>query len=370
MQAARDVHDDRLHRTSARLADGRELLYYDDAPGHDRADAVDGRPLPPSQTTSELRRDPLTGAEVVIAGHRQTRTYKPPADLCPLCPTQPGRPTEIPAAEYDVVVFENRFPSLSMAAEAPAEVGGLAAVRAGRGRCDVVVFASDHDGSLAGASRRRLRTVIDALADRTAVLSQQAGIEQVFPFENRGEDIGVTLHHPHGQIYAYPFVTPRTRRKLEAARRHRDGTGRSLFADVLDAELADGRRIIVAGRRWVAYTPAAARWPYELLLIPRRHVADLADLDAEERAELAEILPVLLGGFERLFDGPGSYIAGWQQAPVNEGRDEFRLHLELFTMRRSSDKLKYLAGSESGAGVWINDILPEQAAERLREVCR
>ena len=193
-----------MKKTSTRLADGRELLYYDSRDDAVR-DAVDRRPLDPISTTSEVRRDPLLGDSVAIASHRQGRTYHPPADECPLCPSRDGRLSEIPAADYDVAVFENRFPSLAGDA----------------GRCEVVCFTSDHDASFADLTEEQAALVLEAWTDRTAELAELPQVEQVFCFENRGAEIGVTLGHPHGQIYAYPFVTPRTELMLRSAAEHR-----------------------------------------------------------------------------------------------------------------------------------------------------
>ena len=197
-------------------------------------------------------------------------------------------------------------------------------------------------------------------------------MEQVFCFENRGAEIGVTLGHPHGQIYGYPFVTPRTELMLRAAAEHRGGTGRNLFDDVVAGEIADGSRIVLTGEHWVAFVPYAAHWPYEVHLYPRRRVPDLRALDDAARTEFPQIYLELLRRFDRIFgdaEPPTPYIAAWHQAPFHEaGREDFGLHLELFTIRRTSGKLKFLAGSESGMSVFINDVPPETAAERLREV--
>jgi len=178
----------------------------------------------------------------------------------------------------------------------------------------------------------------------------------------------VTQPHPHGQIYAYPFITPRTTRALESARAYYRRTGGNLYDDVLAAERADGSRIVTESGLWVAFVPHAARWPYEVHLYPKRRVPDLASLDATERKELAGVELDIFGRFARLFDAPAPYIAGWHQAPVHDGREIFALHLELFTSRRTSDKLKYLAGSESGMDAFASDVLPEAAAARLREL--
>jgi UDPglucose--hexose-1-phosphate uridylyltransferase len=353
-----------ITRTSTRLADGRELLYYDERPPADRP-APDPRQLPPVSTSSELRRDPLRDEWVVIASHRQGRTFLPPAEQCPLCPSRPGRPTEIPAGDYDVAVFENRFPSLVEDATG-AEEGGLLATRPGRGRCEVVCFTPDHDACFATLPPSRVETVLEAWADRTRELAALPAVEHVFVFENRGEEIGVTLSHPHGQIYAYPFVPPRTLLTLASARRHRERTGGCLLCDLQAAERAAGVRVLAATDRWTAYVPHAARWPFELQLAPCRHLPDLPALDRDERAELARLYPELLRRLDGVFGVRMPYVAAWQQAPVRADRDLAHLYLEVFSIRRATGKLKYLAGSESAAGVWVNDIPPERAAELLR----
>jgi UDPglucose--hexose-1-phosphate uridylyltransferase len=356
----------KARKTRIELADGRELIYYDEDPASERV-AVDSRRLPQTIVHSEVRRDPLRGEWVIMASHRQGRTHLPPAENCPLCPSTPGRQTEIPSGDYDVVVFENRFPSLTERTDPP-DAGGdeLVARRPGLGRCEVVCFTADHDASFGGLSTARLRTVVDVLADRTRELSAMAGVEQVFPFENRGEEIGVTLHHPHGQIYAYPFVAPVTARMLESARRHRDSVGGCLFCAVLAAEDSAGVRVVGRSQGWTAFVPAAARWPFEVHIYPTRHLPDLDALDGAEKDALAPLLKDVLARFDGLFDSPMPYMATWHQAPVHEGRELGHLHLEIFSIKRSADKLKYLASSESGAGVWINDVGPERAAEMLR----
>ncbi|CAL9444060.1 Galactose-1-phosphate uridylyltransferase [Streptomyces sp. enrichment culture] len=350
-----------MKKTSTRLADGRELIYYDLRDDTVR-DAVDRRPLERTVTTSEIRRDALLGDSVAVASHRQGRTYHPPADECPLCPSRGERLSEIPDSSYDVVVFENRFPSLA----------------GDSGRCEVVCFTSDHHASFADLGEEQARLVLDAWTDRTAELSHLPSVEQVFCFENRGAEIGVTLGHPHGQIYAYPFTTPRTALMLRSLASHKEATGgENLFDAVVERERA-GERVVLEGEHWVAFVPYAAHWPYEVHLYPKRRVPDLLGLDEAARTEFPQVYLELLKRFDRIFgegEPPTPYIAAWHQAPFGQleefdgvSRDDFALHLELFTIRRTSGKLKFLAGSESGMGVFINDVPPERAAERLREV--
>jgi UDPglucose--hexose-1-phosphate uridylyltransferase len=357
-----------MNRTMTTLADGREVIYYDEDPGRDRT-AKDERELPPPSPPSEIRYDPVLDEWVAIAAHRQSRTFLPSTDQCPLCPSRPGRATEVPATEYDVVVFENRFPAFSgrFPDEPEDAPSGPGSAGPGLGRCEVVCFTSRHDSWLGALSERRVRLVVDALADRTAVLSGLADVAQVFCFENRGEEIGVTLRHPHGQIYGYPFVTPTTRRMLESAARHRDRAGRNLFADLLAAERAAGVRVVVSNEHWTGYVPAAARWPYEIHVLPHRQVPDLPSLTDPERDAFGPLYLDLLRRLDGMFGIPMPYVAAWHQAPVREGRDLAYLHLRLFSVRRAPGKLKFLAGSESAMGVFINDVRPEQAARMLRE---
>jgi len=356
-------------RTAIRLADGRELIYFDERPGAAR-DAVDRRPLPAPPPAAQLRLDPLVDEWVAIAAHRQTRTFLPPTETCPLCPSTAEFASEIPARDYDVVVFENQFPSFSdrVAPDEVTSITELTPVRPAIGHAEVVCFTSDHNASFASLPPTRVRTVVDALADRTEDLSARPGVAQVFPFENRGVEIGVTLHHPHGQIYAFPVVPPRTRLMLRAATRHAERTnGRNLFADVLAAEHSAKVRVVGGNEHWTAYVPAAARWPFEVHLAPHRRVPDIPALRPDERAAFGPLYLDLLRRFDALFGRPMPYIAAWHQAVVGAGRDLGYLHLQLFSIRRAADKLKFLAGSESAMGFFINDVVPEQAAQALRD---
>lgn len=360
---------DGVRVTPARLADGREIVYFDEDGAPPRVPEPDRRNLPPLSTASELRFDPLLREWVVIASHRQGRTHMPAADACPLCPSTADRATEVPAGDYDVVVFENRFPSL--AADGGRVLDDVGEVersrRPGTGRCEVVVFGPDHNASFADLTPRRVRTVLEAWTQRTRALSALPGTEQVYCFENRGAEIGVTLPHPHGQIYALPFVTPRTRRILDSARAHRERTGRDLFADVLHAEQEAGLRVVARGEHWTAFVPAAARWPVEVHFYPHRPVPDLPSLTDAERDGFGPLYLDVLRRLDRLFGLPLPYISAWHQAPVRTGRDLSRLRLEVFSVRRAPDRLKYLAGTESGMGVFVNDVAPETVARRLRE---
>ena len=363
------VADNSIIRHRHTLADGRDLIYFDDPQTTLPPErAADLRELDPRPATARMRQDPLSGEWVSIAAARQNRVFLPPAHLDPLAPSTPENPSEVPS-NYDVAVFENKSPSfgpLLTDAEAPAgltdlDTIGLNRIRTSVGRCEVVCFSPENEGSFASLSIVRARTVIEAWAERTHALSQLPGIEQVFPFENRGEAIGVTLHHPHGQIYSYPYVTPRTQRVIASL----DQYGPTLFADILASEQAGGR-VVLTGEHWTAFVPFAARWPIEVHMLPHRQVPDFAATSLAERDELAVLYRRLLRGIDALYDTPTPYIAAWHQAPVSVRREEIRLMLQVTSPRRAEDKLKFLAGSEAAMGAWIGDVTPEQAADKIR----
>jgi UDPglucose--hexose-1-phosphate uridylyltransferase len=320
---------------------------------------------------SELRWNPVLEEWVITATERQDRTFLPPADYCPLCPTRAGGfPTEIPAHDFEIVVFENKFPSLRWTPPSPAiDSGELYRVAPARGVCEVVVYSPRHNGTLADASVAEIERLIDVWSDRYAELGARAGIEYVYIFENKGEVIGVTLHHPHGQIYAFPFIPPKIEKELEAAARHLNRTGECLFCRIAREELTDGRRIVLESPGFVAAVPFFARWPYETHIWSRRHLGSLLELDVEEKRDLARVLKTLLLKYDHLWGFSMPYMMVIHQNPT-DGRphESYHFHIEFYLPHRAPNKLKYLAGVESGAGTFINDTLAEEKAAELRAV--
>jgi UDPglucose--hexose-1-phosphate uridylyltransferase len=318
---------------------------------------------------SELRWNPLLGEWVATATHRQERTFLPPADFCPLCPTKEGGfPTEVPESNYDIVVFENRFPSLRPDPPEPAVHGSeLYPVRPAQGVCEVVLYSSDHTTTLAGETVEQIYQLIRVWTDRFQALGALPFVEYVFVFENKGEAIGVTLHHPHGQIYAYPFIPPVVARELEQCRAHHERNGSCLLCDILAEEQRDGRRIVAENGSFVAFIPFYARWPYELHIYSRRHLQALDELTQSEQRDLSVMLKMVLVAFDRLFDLSFPYMMVIHQRPVDGGSyDYYHFHIEFYPPLRTATKMKYLAGSETGAGLFINDTLAEEKAAELR----
>jgi UDPglucose--hexose-1-phosphate uridylyltransferase len=319
---------------------------------------------------TERRRDPTTGEWRMFAGHRQDRTFLPTVEQCPLCPTRPGGPaTEIPLEAFDVVVFENRFPSLVGDPPLPDVASTeLYQVLPSHGANEVVVYSDDHALQMADMPPEKVARIIEVWAERYAALGARDDVEYVMIFENRGEAMGVTLHHPHGQIYAYPDIPPRPRLELDVARAHHQVWGTCVFCDVVARERADGVRIVAQNRSFLAYVPFAARFPYEVHVIAHRHTASLLDLTDPERQSLAALLSTLLAGYDALFGFPLPYVMTMHQAPTDEGEWQpvSHFHMEFTPPHRTATKLKYLAGSELGGGAFINDTRPEATAAALR----
>jgi UDPglucose--hexose-1-phosphate uridylyltransferase len=301
---------------------------------------------------NELRVEELRGEEVVYAIDRQERTFLPSRDHCPLCPTRPGEPeTEIPFPSFEIAVFDNRFPAF----ESP------------HGAAEVVVYTDDHDGSLGSLAPERAEALMWVWRHRYLELGAREDVDYVFIFENRGVEVGVTLRHPHGQIYGYPFIPPVPRLELAAD----DRLGGCAPCSLLRTELEDRRRIVYENDAVVVYVPYAARWAYEAHVVMREHRASLLDCEPEELLLLAGALQTLVRCYDALFDRPFPYVMAVHQAPTAAASltpaRKGHLHVEFYPPLRTADKLKYLAGSEQGGGTFISDTLPEDSAAKLRE---
>jgi UDPglucose--hexose-1-phosphate uridylyltransferase len=357
------IRNDRL------MSDARTIRYYDT--NGQKREASDSRPVEVQPTIGELRLDPLVNEWVAMAAHRQGRVFLPPKELCPLCPTTGELLTEIPEKDYEVVVFDNRSPSLRPPVgdwALPDIVGPDTDLGTAAGKCEVICFAPEHGNSFKDLSPQRVRTLLEAWIDRTEELSQSSFIEHIAPFENRGEEIGVTISHPHGQIYAYSYIPPKVEKMLAAANKYKQETGKILFDSIVERELRDEERIVARNDRWLAYVPYAARYPFEIHVTPLNPVADLTGLTAQDREAFPEIALEVMKRLDGVFGIEMAYIAAWHQAPVRTGRDVMRLHWQITSVRRAPGKLKYLAGSESAMGAFIMDMRPEQSAGQLREV--
>lgn len=356
-----------MHRSDHLKPDGRRLWLYGQAP----IEVAGPMPTPgpaPGGGGSHCRWHPLLGEWVVYASHRQDRTFLPTAESNPLAPTaDPSRPTELPAGRYDVAVFQNRFPTLVLEPPPPPVIPGVTAAEA-FGECEVVVFSQDPAASLGTLADRQVALILEVLADRTRELAG-AGIRYVLAFENRGVEMGVTLSHPHGQIYGYGFVPAIQRLMLANMRRHRGESGGSLVTDLAAAEITEGSRLVARRERAAAFVPGFARYPFETWIVPLGAApSHLSGLDAAGRLDLASATAEAVRRLDRLFGVPMPYLLTVNQAPTDGASyPEWTLFVAIWPIRRAPGKLKYLAGTELGAGVFAGDILPETAAAALRQ---
>lgn len=285
-----------------------------------RAPSVDGRP--------DLRTDDHTGAHTYVVASRQERPNLPET-TCPFCPGGLEAPED-----YDVRWFRNRWPAM------PDD------------RCEVILYTSQHDATLWSLGAQGARRVIDLWAERTKGLGERPDVAYVLIFENRGAEVGATIPHPHGQIYAFAFVPDVPRRELE-----RDGR----FTD-------PGDRVVTTAPGWRAWVPAAPIFPYAVVLASDDPVPDLPSLDGEGRNAFAQLLVDVLERFDRLFDTQIPYMLWIHQRPFDGGEWPFaRLHVEIVSPWRAPGVTRYVAAGELGSGVYFNPVAPEDAARALRE---
>ncbi len=287
--------------------------------------------LQPDSGRPELRADAHTGALTYVVGSRQARPNLPEA-TCPFCPGG------LEAAEpYEVRWFPNRWPAMP------------------DGRCEVVLYTPEHDTTFWSLGPDGARKVIDLWAERTAVLGAKPDVDYVLVFENRGPEVGATITHPHGQIYAFDFVPALPLRELERG---------GLFDEPEE-------RLVASAPGWRAWVPAAPAFPYALVLVPDAHVPDLPTLDDTSRDGLALVLVDVLERLDRLFDAQTPYMLWIHQRPF-DGRDwpHARLHVEIVTPWRAAGVPRFVAAGELGSGVFFNPVPPEDAAQSLRDAVR
>ncbi len=287
-----------------------------------------------------------------------------PRDWCPFCPGS-GRVPD----HYDAHIYPNDFPAFSIPPRDPAIEGDdFYRVARSHGKCDVVLYHPDHNTSLPQLSLGHLVKLVRLWRRRFEELKATPGIRYVLIFENKGAVIGVTMPHPHGQIYAFPLIPPRLKLELAAARAHRRKYRRCLFCDILKKERGDGRRIVAENSTFTAFIPFYARWPYEVHIYPRRHMEALDAFRPAEERGLAEMLKWVTQKYDNLFAMSFPYMMLLHQAPTRGRFPYFHFHIEFYPPHRSKDKLKYLASVETGAGTFLNDSLAEEKAAELRAV--
>lgn len=342
-----------FERSTFRMPDGRLLHLYGTFAGDPVWPAEDHQQV---HSYSHRRWHPVRREWVVYSAHRQTRTYKPPTNDCPFCPMAPDG--EIPVKDFSIAVFDNRFSSLQKDAPKAEPIPGLdLPVESAAGNCEVIVYSADHRATMGTLSQERRELLVRVWGDRIRDLLQMPAVQVVMPFENRGEEAGVTLHHPHGQIYAFSYLPPVIDAMSQTFREGYDLAKLATLAPYIVADTDSAAALI----------PPFARFPYEMWIVPKRFRPTPGALGPEEVADCAALLAKVANIYDRFFGRVCPYVMIVYAAP--RGMEEFfPFHIQFLPLLRAPQKLKFIAGCEMGAGSFLVDILPETAAQNLRNV--
>lgn len=313
---------------------------------------------------AELRYNPMTKDWVMIASHRQSRPQMP-KDWCPFCPGS-GR---VPDGGFDVLRYPNDFPALSQSPPAPDDVSGpMFRTAPAYGRCEVLLYTDRHTAFLQELSNAHVHKLAAMWRECFDDLASDSKIKYVYIFENRGEVVGVTMPHPHGQAYGYSYIPKRLEQEVEAAREYHEEKGRILVCDLVAEEKRDGRRIIFGNEHFTVYVPFFSPVAYGVYIAANRHVPDMGQMTNGELNALGEAVRDCVGMYDNLFDQPFPYMMCMHNAPVNSGdMSFFQFHIEFYPPMRAADKQQFFASSETGAGAWCNPTAPEEKAGKLRE---
>ena len=312
---------------------------------------------------AELRWHPLIQDWVMIASNRQGRPQMP-KDYCPFCPSFGNVP------DYEVLEYDNDFPALSQNPPEPDE--GIAndffKVKPSYGKCEVILYSPGHTVTMPELSYDHMKKLVDLWCERFNVMRSDEKIKYVFPFENRGEVVGVTMPHPHGQMYGYSFIPKKLQLETASAKEYYEKTGNCLFCDTLKNELEAQKRIIFQNEHFTVYLPFSCEYPYGVYIMANRHVQYITDLTEEEKYTLGVTIRDTVGMLDSLFDYRFPYMMCMHNAPVNSGdySKDFHFHIEFFPPMRSADKQKFNASSETGAWAHCNPTCPEETSKELR----
>lgn len=331
----------------------RVLYLYAQAPKEYQQ--FDGLP-PVKGDDAHMRWHPVRKEWVGYAAARQGRTHLPNQADCPLCPMHsPDMPSDIPVDDYEVAIFTNRFSAFSLNAQ-NTMLDGIETC-AGIGLCEVISYSADHKASLSTIGIERIALLIRAIGDRIQDLYNHDDIIWALPFENRGREIGVTLDHPHGQIYSLSILPEPMKRQAEAMADDKPLAG---LADRLDPAL-----LLDKADSAIAYVPPWARYPFESWVMPTRQIDGPHQLSDDEVMDLAKMINSTAKKLDAAIEGPMPYTLAWQIAPKGyEG--QFHFHLTFQPLKRSKSKQKYLASVEQITSLFLVDLPPERAARILR----
>ena len=312
----------------------------------------------------ELRWDPTLQEWVMVSNVRELRPWRP-SEGCPFCPGAPET-----GYGWKTVVLENRYPMLSENPPSPTKDPFFRTAPA-KGRCLVLVETPQHDlDDISDLSIDDIVVVLEEIKRLTEKFKRVPWAVYMLYFRNKGEEIGVSLTHPHSQIYVMPFVPTKVLREIESSRRYFRRRGECLFCRIINEELRDNRRVLVKSSSWISFVPFYAHWPFEIHIFPFRHLQTFDELEENELVELSHVLKKVLCSLKRLFARPMPYIMVLHQAPLKGSFPHYHLHIEIYGVYRVSGRLKYAAGVETGGGNFTYDSTPELAASLLKRVLK
>lgn len=313
---------------------------------------------------AELRYHPLIKDWVMIASHRQGRPQMP-KDYCPFCPGSGKVPDQ-----FDVYEYDNDFPALSQHPPVPDDVAtDFFKTAPAYGKCEVILYSPEHTVTLPELSVEHIAKLVDLWVERFEAISADEKIKYVFIFENRGEMVGVTMPHPHGQIYGYSVLPKKIELELASANEYYAENHKCIFCEMLEQETRAKQRIIFENEAFTVFLPFFCEYPYGVYVMPKRHIANITQLDEQEKFLLAKTLRETVGTLDSLFGFKFPYMMCMHNAPVNSGdvEQQYHFHIEFFPPMRSADKQKFNASSETGVWAHCNPTAPEEKAVELRE---
>jgi UDPglucose--hexose-1-phosphate uridylyltransferase len=316
----------------------------------------------------ELRYNPLLDTWTMVATNRQNRPHLP-ADWCAFCP---GEGKSVPA-HYDVLAYPNDFPTLSQHTEAVKKSNSKVFQAAeAYGKCEVLLYSPEHTKKIYELSDEHVLKIVELWTARFKDLSQDKRIKYIFEFENRGEEVGVTMPHPHGQLYAYSWIPEKIKNELANAKKYFKKNGTNLFRDLNEAEKKYKKRVVLENKSFIAYIPYFTDYPFGVFIVNKKLKQNFLEFTLTEKKDLAEMLKKLVRGFDKIYDRPFPYIMSIHQSPVNSPQykdcaDYFGFHIEFYPPLRAKDKIKWYAGSEMGAGAAANPLDVDACAALLRD---
>ena len=316
----------------------------------------------------ELRYNPLLDTWTMVATNRQDRPHLS-ADNCAFCP---GEGKTVPA-HYEVFAYPNDFPTLSHSPEPANTKGNNQILKAADayGKCEVILYSPEHIAKLYELSDEHVLKIVELWTDRYRELSKDKRIKYIFEFENRGEEVGVTMHHPHGQLYAYSWIPAKIRSELDNAKKYFKKNGSNLFKDLNESEKKHKKRVVIENKSFIAYIPYFTDYPFGVFVVSKKLRLNFTEFTRSEKKDLVDMLKKLVRGFDNIYERPFPYMMCIHQSPVNspaykDCADYYAFHIEFYPPLRAKDKIKWYAGSEMGAGAAANPLDVDECAAILR----